>query len=141
MAKQTYNRDFKLAVVRRVAAGEPVSSLSRELGVRSRNIYNWLDRFRTGGAAALRPDGRPTRLEAAEKHLGPVAGVVSEGMPPSAPPDELEMARVRIAALERKVGRQELELDFFQEALRHVREARSSSDGPGGTRSSPRSRR
>lgn len=138
MSKQTYSREYKLGVVRRVAAGESVSALSRELGVRSRNIYNWLDRYREGGAAALRPDGRPTRLEATEKYLGPVA---LPEMPPSAPPDELDMARVRIAALERKVGRQELELDFFQKALRHVREARSSSDAPGGTRSSPRSRR
>src|SRR6478609_7468247 len=119
MAKQVYNREFKLAVVRRVAAGESVSSLARELGIRSRNIYNWLYRFREGGAAALRPDGRPTRLEAAEMHLGPVAEAGSLGMPPPDPPDQLELARVRIAALERKVGRQELELDFFQKALRH----------------------
>ena len=140
MAKQIYNRDFKLAVVRRVAAGESVSRLSGELGVRSRNIYRWLDRFREGGAAALRPDGRPTRLEAAEAHLGSVAEAASD-MPPPDPPDQLEVARVRIAALERKVGRQELELDFFQKALRHVREVRSSSDAPGGLRSSPRSRR
>jgi transposase-like protein len=141
MAKQVYSREFKLAVVQRVASGEQVSALARELGVRSRNIYCWLERFRVGGAAALRPDGRPTRTEAAAMHLGAVAEPAVEGMPRPDPPDEVELARIRIAELERKVGRQELELDFFQKALRHVREARSSSGGSGGTRSSKSSKR
>jgi transposase-like protein len=142
MAKQVYSREFKLAVVQRVVAGERVSALADELGVKSRRIYLWLKRFRIGGATALRPDGRPTRAEAAVMHLGAVAEPVAvEGMPARDPPDELELARIRIAELERKVGRQELELDFFQKALRHVREARSSSGGPGGTRSSQSSRR
>jgi transposase-like protein len=141
MSKQVYSREFKLAVVRRVSAGEPVSALERELGVRSRNIYNWLDRFREGGAAALRPDGRPTRVEVAAMHVGAVAQPAPDGMPRPEPPDDLELARLRIAELERKVGRQELELDFFQKALRHVRKAQSSSGGPGGTRSSRSSKR
>jgi transposase-like protein len=142
MAKQVYSREFKLAVVQRVAAGERVSALALELGVKSRRIYLWLNRYRIGGAAALRPDGRPTRAEAAVMHLGAVAPPPAvEGMPPPAPPDELELARIRIAELERKVGRQELELDFFQKALRHVREARRSSGEPGGSRSSKSSGR
>jgi hypothetical protein len=35
---------------------------------------------------------------------------------------ELLAARRRIAELERKVGQQELELDFFGEALRRIKE-------------------
>jgi hypothetical protein len=42
---------------------------------------------------------------------------------PDTPARELEAARERIAELERKVG-QQLDLDFFQHALRHVGEAR-----------------
>jgi transposase-like protein len=64
MAKTIYSRAFKLAVVNRIAAGEEVGALSRELGVKSRNLYHWLYRFREGGAAALRSDGRPTRSAA-----------------------------------------------------------------------------
>jgi hypothetical protein len=39
---------------------------------------------------------------------------------PQAGRGELLAARKRIAELERKVGRQELELDFFGEALRRI---------------------
>jgi hypothetical protein len=41
---------------------------------------------------------------------------------------ELLQARQRIADLERKVGRQQLEIDFFAEALRRVKAAREEED-------------
>jgi hypothetical protein len=47
----------------------------------------------------------------------------------------------RIAELERKVGQQQIELDFFRQALWRVREARRPNAGPGvagSTRSSKR---
>lgn len=141
MAKTIYSRAFKLAAVNRIAAGEKVSALSRELGVKSRSLYQWLHRFRAGGAAALRPDGRPTRVEAAAMHLGASFRSAPGEMPSADPPDEVELARIRIAALERKIGRQELEIDFFREALRHVEKARSLSGVPGGTRSTRSSTR
>jgi hypothetical protein len=50
-------------------------------------------------------------------------------------------AQARIVELERKVGQQQLELDFFRKALRQVREKRQPSDGPGASSSTPRSRR
>jgi transposase len=56
-------------------------------------------------------------------------------------PDALATAQRRIAELERKIGQQQLELDFFQRALRQVSEQRRPSDGPGAmpsTRSSKR---
>jgi len=139
--RQVYSREFKLAVVHRIAAGETVKALSLELGVKPRNLYQWVYRFREGGAAALRPDGRPTRAEVAARHLGVILEPGLSGTLRHKPPDELELAQARVAELERKVGRQELELDFFQEALRHVRELRSSSGEPGGTRSASSSRR
>jgi transposase len=54
---------------------------------------------------------------------------------------DVETARKRIGDLERKVGQQQLELDFFRRALRQVGEARRPNDGPGvpaSTRSSKR---
>jgi hypothetical protein len=50
------------------------------------------------------------------------------GAEPQAGRGELLAARKRIAELERKVGQQELELDFFGEALRRVKaEAKRSA--------------
>jgi hypothetical protein len=50
-------------------------------------------------------------------------------------------ARRRISELERKVGQQQVELDFFRQALRQVEGARQPKDGlgvPASTRSSRR---
>jgi hypothetical protein len=47
-----------------------------------------------------------------------------------AAPDELALARERIAALERKVGQQALELDFFAQALQLMNEAGRRPSGP-----------
>lgn len=141
MAKRVFSREYKLAAVKRMAAGEKAHVLARELGVGTTNLHNWLERFREGGAAALRPDGRPTKAELAAMRPSEALEVWSAGMPPPDPPDEVDRARARIAELERKVGRQELELDFFQQALRHVEEARQQSGMHGGTRSTRSSRR
>ena len=140
MAKRIFSREFELAAVKRLAAGEKASVLARELGVQSQNLHHWLDRFREGGAAALRPDGRPTKAERVAMCSGEVTGSRSTVMPPPDPPDELDMARARIVDLERKIGRQELELDFFQQALRHVEGARRSNGVPGRTPSTRSSR-
>ena len=35
----------------------------------------------------------------------------------------------RVGELERKIGQQQVELDFFRQALRHIGEARRPSDG------------
>jgi transposase len=128
-----FSRDFKLAAVRRILAGEPVRALSQELKVLRKNLYVWCALFRAGGAQALRPMGRPRQTEAA------VAANLAEGVRNVAalgvdPPE-------RIAALERKVGQQQVELDFFRQALRQVEAARRPSAGlgvRGSTRSSKR---
>jgi hypothetical protein len=54
---------------------------------------------------------------------------------------DLEKAHRRIAELERKVGQQQVDLDFFRQALRQVREARRPSTEPGVTGSSKLSKR
>jgi transposase-like protein len=114
-------------------AGENVSALSRELEVLRKDLYVWRDRFRAGGPEALRSRGRPRKMALREP-------------PPDPPPDparmrELTSARRRIADLERKVGRQQVELDFFQRALRQVREARRPTGAPGATASTRSSKR
>jgi transposase len=146
-ARRTFSREYKVAAVRRMLAGEPVSALARELGVRPKYLYQWRERFRMGGAIALRSRGRPTRAEvlamqAPSEDERAAGGVASPGpMPAAAAPDELAKAQRRIAALERKIGQQQLDLDFFQQALRHVRDLRRRRGAPGGTGSTRSSKR
>ena len=142
-----FSREFKLAALARMAAGENVSALCRELGIRRKYIYQWRERFRLGGPTALRSRGRPTKAEVLAQRSGAVLAPLAEAqgrpapMPPPEPPDELARARERVAELERKVGQQQVDLDFFKAALRRIEASRQPSDGAGGTASSPRSRR
>ena len=95
--KQTeYAVELKLAAVRRVRAGESVSAVAEELGVRRKRLYLWKDRYAELGEAGLRRQrgGRP------HKEL-PEAGGGSET---NAGRGQLLAARKRIAELERKVG-------------------------------------
>ena len=127
MRRREFSREFKFEAVRRMEAGENVSALSRELTVKREVLYRWRDQVRRGGKLALRGRlGRPTQEEALalERARGPAAEAES-----------LAQARRKIARLERMVGQQQLDLDFFREALRHV-EAMT----PGGPASSPASK-
>jgi transposase len=134
---RVFSREFKLGVVRRMLAGENVSALGRELKLMRKDLYVWRDRFLAGGPDALRGRGRPRRAEA--------AGLAASGTRAQAPPDtpaaELEAARTRIAELERKIGQQQVDLDFFRQALRQVRGARRPSAGAGVTGSTGSSKR
>lgn len=115
-----FDREFKLAAVHRMMSGENVSALSRELKVLRKDLYKWRAGFRARDPDGLRSVGRP-RASSAWGEAGPAA----------AAPDELAAARERISELERKIGQQHLELDFFRRALRQVRGRRRPSDGPG----------
>lgn len=140
IGQRRFSREFKLAVLERMAAGENVSALSRELGIARKCLYQWRDRYRIGGSVALRSRGRPTKAEVLA--MGGAAALPSaNAKPPPEPPDELARARRRIAELERKVGQQQVDLDFFKGALQRIEASRRPSDGPGVTGSSPRSRR
>ena len=138
-----FSREYKLAALRRMQAGENVSALARELGIRRKYLYQWRERFRAGGPEALRTRGRPSKAEAlaiAAHGVGlrPAAGAA---MGDAVPPDELTKAQRRIAALERKVGQQQVELDFFQRALRQVRGTRGPSGAVGAAASTRSSKR
>jgi transposase len=125
---RVFSREFKLSAVRRVLAGENVSVLARELKVGRKDLYIWRDRFRSGGPEALRGRGRPARAAV----VGQAAGHPTKEM---APDRELEAARRRIAELERKIGQQQVDIDFFRRALRQVKGARRPSATSGVTAS------
>ncbi len=146
--QRRFSREYKLAALARMAAGENVSALSRERGVARKCLYQWQDRFRIGGAVALRSRGRMTKAEVQEMRGARRAVGSAEAprtprppQPPPVPPDEMAQARERILELERKVAQQALDLDFFRQALRSVEEAAPLKGVPGGTRSTRSSRR
>lgn len=114
--RRVFGREFKLSAVKRIVAGESVAALARELQVPSGQLYGWAAHFRTGGAEALRPACRPRK---------------GTGMLDLEATKDLATARKKISELERKVGQQQLELDFFQRALRQIEGRRQPSDGPG----------
>jgi len=113
--------------------GENVSELARELEVRRKDLYLWRDHFRAGGPEALRGVGRPRKVA-----VSAPSDTATKATPPIS---ELEAARKRIADLERKIGQQQVDLDFFRRALRQVKGARRPSNGPGAPASTPSSKR
>jgi transposase len=130
---RTFSRAFRLKAIERMDAGENVSALSRELGVKREILYRWRSLYRAGGEERLRERrGRPTVAEA--QALAATRG-------PSVKAADLAEARRQIAALERKIGQQQLDLDFFKGALRHIEVSRRPNERPGATASSPKSRR
>jgi transposase len=134
---RVFSREFKIGIVCRMVAGENVSALARELKMTRKDLYAWRDRFQAGGPEALRGRGRPPKAEAAGLA---VSGARVQAVPET-PAAVLEAARKRIAELERKVGQQQLDLDFFQRALRHVGSPRQPGTKPGVTGSTKSSKR
>lgn len=130
--KQPYfSIEQKLAWVGRILAGKSVADLACELGMRSQTLYKWVGQYRRHGASGLSTAGQPIGHRPQFKNKEPPP----EGL------DELSLTKRRIAELERKVGQQQVDLDFFRQALRHVKGERPASDGPGATKSTKSSRR
>lgn len=140
-APRVFTREFKETAVRRILAGEKVKTLAGELGLWPKLLYEWRDNFERGGVEALLPPGRPPnsiartlpprRLKRAQRAARQGNSALSGDA----------AAQARIAELERKVGQQTLELDFFARALRHLKAAPHPNDGSGAAASSPSSTR
>ena len=131
--KQPYSRAFKLEAIGRLEAGESASALAAELRVKRTLLYRWRDAYRAGGELSLREKlGRPLKAE---------ASAMAQARGPAAKANDLAAARRQIAELERKVGRQQLDLDFFKQALRLIEASRRPNIGPGVTASSRTSKR
>jgi transposase-like protein len=127
MTKRThrvFSVDLKVSLVQRVLGGEAVSALAGEHQFRSNLLYKWLARYRAMGPAGLLRSGGQRRLAVDPSYALEPAGAV-------APSSALAQAEQRIAALERTIGRQQVDLDFFRAALRQIRAPRQTSDEPG----------
>ena len=131
--RRRFSREFKLKVIERLEGGESGTALALELSIKRTIIYRWRDLWRHGGTAALR--GKPgPRTQAEALELERARGV-------SARANDLAEARRQIAELQRKVGQQQVDLDFFKQALRRIEASRQPTIGSGATASSPRSKR
>jgi transposase len=125
--RRIFTREFKLAAIGRVLAGELAKTVCQDLRIRASNLSQWCAHYRRHGAEGVRRAGRPL------KPLGPVRDLNLEDA------QYLLGTQHQIANLQRKVGQQQVELDFFRQALRRVEEARRRSEGAGVKASMPRS--
>ena len=127
MSKRIFSPEFRVQVAQRIECGESVSRLHHELNVKRSILYRWRDAYRKEGAAGLtRAVGRPAGVNP----VTPKPGVSAE-----------ESLRQQIAALERKVGQQAVQLDFFKRAFKRVKESNQASLSAGATASTRRSGR
>jgi len=94
MSRRQFTKEFKEAAVRRLELGASVGEVARASEVNPNVLHRWKRELREHGVKAFAGNGRPRAEEE------------------------------RVAALERKVGRQALEIDFLQRCLQHVEEQR-----------------
>ena len=121
---RVFPTEFRVQVARRILQGESVSKLHHELDIKRSVLYRWRDRYRKAGAAGL--VGR----------IGRPAGIANPAKPGLSREETLVQ---QIAALERKVGQQALQLDFFKRAFKRVKESSQRSGSAGETASTRRS--
>ena len=105
-----YSPEFKKTAVDRFLAGESATALAKELGIRRKFLYQWRDSGFSSQHAEANVQPRWMEPDAVEEQ-----------------PQELDKLQKKIAELERLVGRQTAELDFFAAALRAVRQPRQKN--------------
>ena len=104
-----YPTAFKLKAIKRVERGEGVLPVARDLGVTRKALHDWIGAYKAHGPEGLNRKRGP---KPGRRRLKPVAGALPlKGRSTSA-------AERRIAELERVIGRQQMDLDFFRQALR-----------------------
>ncbi len=115
-----YSPEFRARALELLKSCTNVSELARQLGIRRKWLYKWRNQARAkaarGGGDAQSP--------------APVAAVREP---------ENGALRQRVADLERLVGRQTAEIDFFRNALRRVEDRRQRKGETGGEASTRKS--
>ena len=94
LSRRKFTREFEEAAVRRLELGASVAEVSRACEVNANVLHRWRRELREFGVKAFTGRGRSRADEN------------------------------RIAALERKVGQQAVEIDFLRGCLQHVEEQR-----------------
>src|SRR5215472_6565655 len=94
LSRRQFTKEFKEEAVRRLGLGALIAEVARLCEVNPNVLHRWRRELQDYGARAFAGNGQRR---------------VEEG---------------RIAELERKVGRQALEIDFLRRCLQHVEEQR-----------------
>jgi transposase len=125
---RTFTTAFKERAVKRLRKGESVLGLARKLGLSRKILHDWRKAYEADGVAGL------------NRKRGPKPG--SRRAKPSYVPGaatgigELAQALTRIAELERTIGRQQVDLDFFRKALHALKGPAAQGRGAPGLRRS-----
>jgi transposase len=127
--QRSFSTAFKIALLVKLDRGERLAEVAKEAGIRRKLLYEWRDAFRRDGEAGL---NRKLRSKPGPRRVKPPPEPAAPGSPA-----ELDQAKALIAELERKIGRQQIELDFFVKALRALDgPADAATAKPSSTRSS-----
>ena len=92
--RRNFTREFKEAAIRRLELGASMAEVARACEVNPNVLHRWRRELRQHGAQAFTGNGKSRNEES------------------------------RVAELERKVGRQAMEIDFLRRCLQHVEEQR-----------------
>jgi transposase-like protein len=117
--QKSYSADFKQEAVRLMAQAKTITGLAKQLGIRRKFLYQWRHQLEAEGRAGL------------ERRRGRPPGSKSQTLSPPGP----SAAELRIAELERLLGRKQLEVDFLKRAFEQVRGAAPSRTSDGGKES------
>ena len=101
LSRRKFTKDFKEAAVRRLELGAAVAEVARACEVNPNVLHRWRRELRDYGVKAFGGAGNGRAEQS------------------------------RMADLERKVGRQAMEIDFLQRCLQHVEEQRKLQALPG----------
>ena len=120
---RVFSTSFKEGVVGRLEAGEALAAVSKELGIARKLLYEWRWAWRRHGAAGLNQRRGPKpglmrKMATGDPPGAALASSATSAEGSSTDAAELARAKARIEELERLVGRQQLDLDFFRKALR-----------------------
>jgi transposase len=99
---------YKLRAIKRVERGEGVLPVARELGIARKLLHDWVKAWKAYGPEGLNRKRGP---KPGPRKLKPLPTYDDKR-------SALARANARIAELERLVGRQQMDIDFFRKALR-----------------------
>lgn len=133
--RRSFTSDFKRAALKRMTETDNIHALAAELGIERKLLYCWRDAYKQGGEPGLRRARPPRAMDRVEAALRRAEALQAPAAPTESSPPAADQRR--IAELERKIGEQQVALDFFRAALRHVREQRRRTGAPGGKASTP----
>ena len=110
-SRRKFTKEFKQTAVRRLNSGQSMAEVARALEVHPSDLYRWRRELEKHGERAFNGAGNKRAEE------------------------------TKVAELERKVGRQAMEIDFLKRALQHVEEQRLLQALNNGAPSTSRSRK